>query len=75
MQEYQRTKRNKNTIINQTYISGGEFRNKFDKIVKNKNVSRILYMNMVIIWELLFAMMERYLLIHLTKKFVKVCLI
>lgn len=43
MLEYQRTGRNKDTVINQTYISGGEFRNKFDKIVENKNISRILY--------------------------------
>lgn len=43
MLEYQRIGRNKDTVINQTYISGGEFRNKFDKIVQNKNISRILY--------------------------------
>lgn len=43
MMEYQRTGRNKDTVINQTYISGGEFRNKFDKITDNKNISRILY--------------------------------
>lgn len=43
MQEYQRSRRNKDTVINQTYISSGEFRNKFDKIAENKNISRILY--------------------------------
>lgn len=32
MIEFQRTGRNKDTTINQTYISSGKFRNKFDKI-------------------------------------------
>lgn len=43
MIEYQRMGRNKDTTINQTYISGGSFRNKFDKIVDDKTVSRVLY--------------------------------
>lgn len=43
MIEYQRTGRNKDTTINQTYISGGKFRNKFDKIAENEDISRILY--------------------------------
>lgn len=43
MIEYQRTGRNKSTVINQAYISGGAFRNKFDKITDDKEISRILY--------------------------------
>ncbi len=41
--EYQRYGRNKNTLINSTYINSGEYRNKFDKITDNKSVNRILY--------------------------------
>lgn len=43
MIEYQRTGRNKNTTINQSYIMSGAFRNKFDQITHNKAVSRTLY--------------------------------
>lgn len=43
MIEYQRSGRNKDVTINQTYIASGEFRNKFDKIVSNKYISRILF--------------------------------
>ena len=41
--EFQRYGRNKSTLVNSTYISSGECRNKFDKITNNKNVNRILY--------------------------------
>ena len=41
--EYQRYGRNKETLVNNTYIESGEYRNKFDKISDNKNVSRVLY--------------------------------
>lgn len=41
--EYQRYGRNKETLINNTYISGGEYRHKFDKITDNTIVSRTLY--------------------------------
>lgn len=41
--EYQRYGRNKDTLINNTYINSGDYRNKFDKITDNKNVNRILY--------------------------------
>ena len=41
--EYQRYGRNKDTVINNTYINSGEYKNKFDKITDNKKVSRVLY--------------------------------
>ena len=41
--EYQRYGRDKNTLVNKAYIDSGEYRNKFDKITDNKEVSRILY--------------------------------
>lgn len=41
--ELQRYGRNKSTIVNSTYISSGEYRNKFDKITDNKDVNRIIY--------------------------------
>lgn len=41
--EYQRYGRNKETLINNTYINSGEYRNKFDKITENINVNRVLY--------------------------------
>lgn len=41
--EYQRYGRNKETVINHTYINRGEYRNKFDSITDNINVNRILY--------------------------------
>lgn len=41
--EYQRYGRNKDTTINSTYVNGGEYRNKFDKITNNKDINRILY--------------------------------
>lgn len=41
--EFQRYGRNKSTLVNSTYISSGEYRNKFDKITNNKDVNRALY--------------------------------
>ncbi len=41
--EFQRYGRNKNTLVNKTYINSGEYRNKFDKITDNKDVNRVLY--------------------------------
>ena len=41
--EFQRYGRNKNTLINNSYIDSGEYRNKFDKITNNKLVNRTLY--------------------------------
>lgn len=41
--ENQRYGRNKSTLVNKTYINSGEYRNKFDRITDNKDVSRILY--------------------------------
>lgn len=43
MLEYQRYGRNKDTVINSTYINSGEYRRKFDKITKNNEINRILY--------------------------------
>lgn len=42
--EQQRYGRNKNTVINHTYIESGEYRRKFDKITDNKEIDRILYL-------------------------------
>ena len=39
----QRYGKNKATAINQSYIEGGEYRRKFDKITDNPKVNRILY--------------------------------
>jgi hypothetical protein len=41
--EYQRYGRNKDTVIDSTYINGGEYRKKFDKMSDNPDVSRELY--------------------------------
>lgn len=41
--EYQRYGRNKSTLVNKSYIDSGEYRNIFDKISDNKDVSRVLY--------------------------------
>lgn len=41
--EYQRYGRNKETIVNHTYIDSGEYRNKFEHITDNISVNRILY--------------------------------
>ena len=41
--ENQRYGRNKETVINSTYIESGEYRKKFDNITDNKNVNRAVY--------------------------------
>ena len=41
--ENQRYGRNKNTVVNKTYIDSGEYRRKFDKISDNQNVNRAVY--------------------------------
>lgn len=41
--EQQRYGRNKNTIINNTYIDGGEYKRKFDNITDNPKVNKNLY--------------------------------
>lgn len=41
--EYQRYGRNKETLVNSTYIESGEYRNKFDNVSDNIDVSRVLY--------------------------------
>lgn len=43
MLEYQRYGRNKDTLVNSTYINSGEYRRKFDKITKNDEINRLLY--------------------------------
>lgn len=41
--EQQRYGRNKNTVVNKTYIGSGEYRRKFDNITDNKKVNKTLY--------------------------------
>lgn len=41
--EQQRYGRNKDTIINHTYIESGEYRNKFDRISDDKELNRLIY--------------------------------
>lgn len=41
--EYQRYGRNKNTLINHSYIESGEYRRKFDKLTDNSEVNKTLY--------------------------------
>lgn len=41
--EFQRYGRNKDTLINNTYIDSGEYRNKFNAVTDNKDVNRVLY--------------------------------
>ena len=41
--EKQRLGRNKETIVNRTYINSGEYKRKFDLISNNRELSRILY--------------------------------
>ena len=41
--EEQRYGRNKDTIINRTYINSGEYRKKFDKISESPKINRLLY--------------------------------
>ena len=41
--EYQRYGRNKDTLVNKTYIDSGEYRRKFDNITDNPEVNKTLY--------------------------------
>ncbi len=41
--EYQRYGRNKNTLVNKTYIDSGEYRRKFDKLTDNPDVNKAVY--------------------------------
>ncbi|MBQ5334042.1 MAG: hypothetical protein J6K92_12420 [Oscillospiraceae bacterium] len=41
--EYQRYGRNKNTLVNKTYIDSGEYRRKFDNLTDNPFVNKTLY--------------------------------
>lgn len=41
--EYQRYGRNKDTLVNKSYIESGEYRRKFDKLTENKEVNKTLY--------------------------------
>mgnify|MGYP004660002241 CR=1 FL=1 len=41
--ENQRYGRNKNTVVNKTYIESGEYRRKFDNATDNKKVNKTLY--------------------------------
>lgn len=41
--EYQRYGRNKETLVNRTYIDSGEYRRKFDKLTDNPEVNKALY--------------------------------
>lgn len=41
--EYQRYGRNKSTLVNKSYIEGGEYRRKFNKISDNPEVNKALY--------------------------------
>ncbi len=41
--EDQRYGRDKSSLVNKTYIDGGDYRNKFDKITDNPEIARILY--------------------------------
>lgn len=43
--EYQRYGRNKNTLVNNTYIESGEYRRKFDNATDNAEVNKALYDN------------------------------
>lgn len=42
--EFQRYGRNKNTLVNKTYLESGEYRRKFDQISDNIAVNRSLYL-------------------------------
>ena len=41
--EYQRYGRNKETVVNSTYINSGEYRNKFNHITNDVSINRMLY--------------------------------
>lgn len=41
--EYQRYGRNKDTLVNKSYIDSGEYRKKFDNMTNNIKVAKVLY--------------------------------
>ena len=41
--EEQRYGRDKSTIVNQSYIEGGEYRRKFDELTKAPKLNRLIY--------------------------------
>lgn len=41
--EYQRYGRNKDTLVNKTYINSGEYRRKFDNLTENPDVNKAIY--------------------------------
>lgn len=41
--EYQRYGRNKDTLVNKTYIDSGEYRRKFDNLTENPDVNKAIY--------------------------------
>ncbi|MGN0609677.1 MAG: hypothetical protein ACI4J6_10755 [Oscillospiraceae bacterium] len=41
--EYQRYGRNKDTLVNKTYIDGGEYRRKYDNLTDNPTVNKAIY--------------------------------
>lgn len=41
--EYQRYGRNKNTLVNKTYLNSGEYRRKFDRATDNPKLNKALY--------------------------------
>lgn len=41
--EYQRYGRNKETLVNKSYIDGGKYRRKFDVLTNNDDVNKALY--------------------------------
>lgn len=41
--EEQRAGRNKDTVVNHSYINSGEYKKKFDLVSNNKELSRVLY--------------------------------
>lgn len=41
--EEQRYGRDKSTIVNQSYIEGGEYRRKFDELTKSPKLNRLIY--------------------------------
>lgn len=43
LREKQRLGRNKQTLVNRTYIESGEYRKKFDKISDNQKLNKLLY--------------------------------
>ena len=41
--EYQRYGRNKETLVNKSYIESGEYRRKFDNATDNRKLNKALY--------------------------------